>query len=131
MKTKTKPRINIDDPEGKIFPPITLEISRKIWLRGDDAHVGKLIDSCLLRERDGKMCCVGIAAHACGFTKDELRGKGTLDDLFTGVCNTAADDTLTDAYSVNDDRKLTEKIRECEVRRLLMDLGFKDVVFTK
>jgi hypothetical protein len=51
-----------------------LVINRAKWLRGEDAKEGK--DSYLLRECDGKQCCIGIYFSALGFKDDELRGLG-------------------------------------------------------
>lgn len=43
-----------------------LVIDRSIWLRGEGGN-----NSYLLREEDGKKCCLGIYLGACG-TPDEL-----------------------------------------------------------
>lgn len=57
-----------------------LQISRKVWLRGQDAWEHSLADdepvneSTLRREHDGKMCCLGIYLHACGVPEDDLEG---------------------------------------------------------
>lgn len=45
-------------------------IKRSEWLRGEGA-----INSYLLREEDGKRCCVGIYARACGVPDDHLAGQ--------------------------------------------------------
>lgn len=50
----------------KIKPVKAFTISRKVWLRGEPN------DSFLLRNRDGKMCCVGIFLHACGVPAEEM-----------------------------------------------------------
>ena len=42
-----------------------LIIDRKIWLRGE-------IDSFLVRESDGKKCCLGIYLESCGVKRDRL-----------------------------------------------------------
>jgi hypothetical protein len=47
-----------------------LIIDRSKWLRGEGPS-----SSCLLRPEDGKMCCLGIYALACGVPKDEIWGQ--------------------------------------------------------
>lgn len=54
-----------------------LIIDRAKWLRGTAAVRG----SYLLRKEDGKMCCLGFLALACGYTKEEIRGKSSPSDL--------------------------------------------------
>lgn len=44
-----------------------LTIDRNVWLRGEGASA-----SCLLREVDGKRCCLGIYLQACGVRDEEL-----------------------------------------------------------
>jgi hypothetical protein len=48
-----------------------LVIDRKTWLRGDPA-------SYLLREQDGKMCCLGFLSLQCGVTKEKMMGLATV-----------------------------------------------------
>lgn len=50
--------------EGRII--MKLEINRNEWLRGEDKN------SCLLRGRDGRMCCLGIYGRAIGIPIDGL-----------------------------------------------------------
>jgi hypothetical protein len=47
--------------------PMKLTISRAQWLRGEGSEA-----SYLLRESDGKMCCLGFYALACGIPQDDI-----------------------------------------------------------
>ena len=62
--------------------PTEFTVSRKNWLRGDE-------DNSMLRDRSGKMCCMGFYAKACGYTDDEIRNEGDL-----GALALEADDSL-------------------------------------
>lgn len=46
----------------------TLVIKGSEWLRGEGGAPSRL-----LRLRDGKKCCLGILALACGFVEEEIR----------------------------------------------------------
>lgn len=46
-------------------------IDRKVWLRGEPGC------SYLLREIDGKRCCIGIFLSACGVPDELLEGQGS------------------------------------------------------
>lgn len=48
-----------------------LTIDRPTWLRGEGGDA-----SALLREKDGKMCCLGFYALACGMEKEDIVGRG-------------------------------------------------------
>jgi hypothetical protein len=48
---------------------MNLIIDRKRWLRGGD-------DGQLLRPMDGKMCCLGFFALACGYRPTEIQRTG-------------------------------------------------------
>ncbi len=58
------------------------EISRNVWLRGDDNPAYRY------RERDGKMCCLGIYLQACGLSAENLSGRhqpaDVKDKILTG-----------------------------------------------
>lgn len=43
-------------------------IKRSEWLRGEGAN-----NSQLIREKDGKKCCLGIYGLACGITAEEMK----------------------------------------------------------
>lgn len=48
--------------------PMKLIIDRKLWLRNEPD------ESYLRRARDGKMCCLGFLAKACGYTDEQITG---------------------------------------------------------
>lgn len=50
----------------------TLIIDRTLWLRGEGSG-----DSYLLRERDGKMCCLGFYCVAHGLSTEDIADKST------------------------------------------------------
>lgn len=57
---------------------LNVTVSRRRWLRG------KLADkygSALLEPESNRMCCLGFAALKAGCTRDEIRDKGTPEDL--------------------------------------------------
>lgn len=45
-----------------------LVINRPQWLRGQGSYQSRLLDW------DGRMCCLGFDALACGLTNDDIRG---------------------------------------------------------
>ena len=47
-----------------------LVIDRSRWLHGEGANA-----SYLLRETDGKMCCLGFLALQCGAVEDDIRAS--------------------------------------------------------
>jgi len=51
-----------------------LIIDRSKWLRGEGSQRSKL-----LREEDGKMCCLGFYALACGLTPEQIKGVSSPD----------------------------------------------------
>jgi hypothetical protein len=46
-------------------------VDRTKWLRGQYGQY----DSYLLREHDGKMCCLGFRCEQLGVSRDDLKGK--------------------------------------------------------
>lgn len=53
-----------------------LTIDRSKWLRGEGAN-----DSYLLRERDGKMCCLGFWCLMHGLTAEDISNHETPADI--------------------------------------------------
>lgn len=89
------------------------------WLRGERG------DSFLLRESDGKRCCVGQWLSARGFPDKDLIGVGAACGVdFGGITD------LGDLYNVNDDRELTEAKRRGEVRSFFKALLGVGVAFS-
>lgn len=118
-----------------------LTIVRSKWIRGGDPSTALLTS-------DGKMCCLGFDALACGFTEDQICYKPTpaqmvrflpegfeLPDHYRNrivgydlgtVCNAF---WVEDAIHYNDDSDLDDAEREELVRGALIKLGWDDVVF--
>ena len=44
-------------------------VDRRTWLRGEGA-----VKSCLLRPKDGKMCCMGFVAKVKGYSDEQICG---------------------------------------------------------
>lgn len=106
-----------------------LTIDRRVWLRGEGSGPSRL-----LRESDGKMCCVGMYLAARGVASDLLRGKSAADQL---DCRLAAgwllcvdvvgqlhstDDAMR-LYVVNDARDLSDGDREAGIAALFAAHG--------
>lgn len=62
--------------KGVEAPRTPVVISRRRWLRGEGAAT-----SMLLREDDGKMCCVGFMCKARGYTDSEIQNRGGVHSL--------------------------------------------------
>ena len=83
-------------------PIFAFTISRKEWLRGEGAQ-----NSFLLRESDGKRCCVGIYAKALGVPDDKLCGCIWPDPRTAGTWDAAEAPWLLshwDAAAASEDR---------------------------
>ena len=59
-----------------LLPIKTLTIDRAKWLRGEDS-----VDTYLLRQRDGKMCCLGFLCLAAGFSRRDITDVGEPSDI--------------------------------------------------
>jgi len=112
---------------------VKLIIKRKRWLRGQP-------DNSALRNADGKQCCLGFLARACGAsTKDVLnfpdpgvtkgidwpKGIAPKGHGYDGHGNTALVGRI---ISTNDSRGLLPKARERQLKELFAEAGIK-VVF--
>lgn len=53
-----------------------LVIDRSKWLRGEGSDKSEL-----LREEDGKMCCLGFYLEQCGVSRDNISGKRIPGDV--------------------------------------------------
>ena len=107
-----------------------LVIDRSKWKRGSpSAHDTYLLDE------DGKMCCLGFYALACGADEESIRNKSEPDGLEfeipglshedeeTGnICNT---DFTQSAIPINDSQYLDETKREEALIRLFKEDGRK------
>ena len=94
-------------------------IDRAVWLRGEGNRASKL-----LREADGKMCCVGMYLRACGVPDAKLRGKSE-------ACYVHDDDIVPDwtknnaglLYEANDDPHTDPATREAKIVNMFAEAG--------
>lgn len=106
-------------------------INRKVWLRGEGS-----LSSRLLRSRDGKRCCLGIALGDAGVPDEalcEMRAPGevvmqgtSLPDKFRWLIDDKFlwhSETTTLLMSANDYEGYTEQEREQRVSELFAKEG--------
>lgn len=85
---------------------IWVDLPTKKWLRGEGSDKSRL-----LRFRDKKMCCLGIACEVGGVKRRALAGQADLSDLAEGVppvwmkMPTHDWNVWADLYNINDDNK--------------------------
>lgn len=106
---------NIQSIKGK-----TIIVDRTKWLRS--VNMEKEGYSYLLRQSDGKMCCIGAAALQCGYTKDDI------EDMATPISigwNELSVNIIDKMMMVNDDVKTTDVEKEKELKILAEQFGFK------
>lgn len=124
-------------------------IDRERWCRGES-------DPSLLRERDGKMCCLGFFLLACGVAPERIKGNGEPQDAFSGLAEipptaapliqadwgydpeecpadensvgTIPSPVACDLMTVNDDMKVNERDREERIATYFAKIGV-DVAF--
>lgn len=102
-----------------------LIIDRKRWLRGTgEAH------SYLQRKSDKKMCCVGFYACMLGYKKKDIIECAILDhlrdpSLVPDWCAKAGYEKsdIRQLYITNDDKVLTDTLRERKIRKLFAKHG--------
>lgn len=113
-----------------------LVVYRDLWRRG----AGK--DTQLLGS--GGMCCLGFACLAIGVPPVKLCGHGEpneldIDDDIPGLLEADVDgpgqsSLVHDAIRLNDDKEITDDVRESGLRRLLSEhdirLSFEDTAPT-
>lgn len=58
---------------------MTVNIKRSEWLRGEEGKKG--LNSKLFRSSDGKRCCFGFFANACGIPDQDISDVPTLAGL--------------------------------------------------
>jgi len=112
---------------------VKLIIKRKRWLRGKP-------DNSALRNADGKQCCLGFLARACGATTKDILGlpdPGATTGIawpkgispggrgYDGYGNTALVGRI---ISTNDSRGLLPEARERQLKELFAEAGV-EVVF--
>ncbi len=106
------------------------QVDRRTWLRGEGS-----LRSSLLRI-DGKQCCLGFRAEACGVSKSALLGVQVPSQLSGTVPDALLE--LADAYvktphlcsagvtGANDDKGMSDSEREMILTELFAERG--DVV---
>lgn len=100
-------------------------IKRSEWLRGEGA-----IESALLRPRDGKRCCVGIYARACGVGDNAIANffwPGDRD-CESNMCGWVLPGShwlhqVDGLVTANDSIYLDESEREHHIARIFADHG--------
>lgn len=114
-------------------------IDRSRWLRGEGHTV-----SVLLRESDGKMCCLGQVLCRLGKTEDQLRGVAAPDSRFRrdrrgeavpggppglGTPLLDADQVrakgVNAAMGINDNPSMPDDVRERSLTEILGTLGIE------
>lgn len=111
-----------------------LVIDRQKWYRGNqnnDPTCGE--GSKLLRRTDGKMCCLGFDAVACGIDSRTIEGVGFLDH-FTIACENfkkllphhfdkygARSQFVAEAAAINDDRGIPDENKEARLKTLFAE----------
>ena len=103
-------------------------VERSRWLRGSPA--GTLLDE------EGKMCCLGFYARACGFSEEDIKGIPSpfslvytkkipwetklLKDAATNLCSSEA---CRDAIRTNDNECLRDPEREADLIDTFNSIG--------
>lgn len=100
-----------------------LVIDRKIWLRGEGSLKSKLI-----RESDGKQCCVGIYLLSCGVEAKSIINRGAPKDCILPTeaqwVNRFSHSQLTHKlYDVNDNKAMSEETRERKIAATFLECG--------
>lgn len=110
-----------------------LVISVKKWLRGVNTES-------TLRNKNGCMCCLGFLARDCGASVKDIFDKGTPmealsvnwpKDLLENHNYTDDNDSVWDSsltsqiVSVNDDKNLSLKEKQSELKRLFLKIGYR------
>lgn len=107
-----------------------LVIDRSRWLRGEGSSRSRL-----LRSSDGKMCCVGFFALACGLTPADIldrstpfaqpsSGSAVLDEKFIDPDNPLRHvNEVSSLYATNDSMHITDASREHGIRGSFRRLG--------
>jgi hypothetical protein len=80
-------------------------IKRSLWLRGEGSTKSRL-----LRESDGKMCCLGQYALACGLSRSQIEGCEAPISLIThSRMKPQKAEDWADAYEIADWMKLYQR----------------------
>lgn len=104
-------------------------VDRKIWLRGEGSGA-----SYLLRESDGKKCCVGIFLGACGMPDRHIKGLASANDIHDAIpggkrgptaflLERGNDPVAARLYNANDFRYTDGNKRENKIKKLFHSVG--------
>jgi hypothetical protein len=116
---------------------IKVTVDRGRWLRGVGSET-----SMLLRESDGRMCCLGFVALALGKTEDQIRGyaapgspvrdnrgvKVGFGTVLLDLCpkgHLSEPAPIAQAMEENDDTSISDEIREERLIPLLAEVGIE------
>lgn len=106
---------------------LDVTVSRSKWLRGEGSQ-----RSFLLREEDGKMCCMGFAAIAAGLKPEDIKGKKTVNgSASTATGSVEPEDVkipsmenwFDSLYGANDSTVIPDHMREAEIIKRGADKG--------
>jgi len=91
---------------------INVAVDRNMWYRGKGLKESKLLHP------DGQKCIVGFLGIKLGACEEDLLGIDALVEV--GVknierFNDTHDEVLTEAYIMNDDKNITEAVREAQL----------------
>lgn len=118
------------------FERVKVTVERSRWLRGEGSTA-----SALLREKDGKMCCLGFVCLALGRTEDQIRdkssptcgewtgdgsamaGSGTRLIVRTDSGGWVKPSPIERAMVVNDNKDMSDSAREIALQKLLEEIG--------
>lgn len=106
-----------------------LVIDRNRWLRGE-ASESYPSESYLLRSSDGKMCCLGFLALACGARPEDITNVRTPDQALQ-ACSWPAgligsrefEDRCDDLMNSNDESSLRDDVRERIISERMAEIG--------
>lgn len=103
----------------------TFVIDRRKWLRGES---DESFDSFLLREDDGKMCCLGFFAKSCGLKNDDIGNTQAPDNRIKKhkekfpkwffEKNHQKSKDLQSLIDINDDESIEDEIRENIIKHI-------------
>lgn len=117
-----------------------LKINRRRWLNGGNKN---LVYSKLLSPHNDRQCCLGFLAREVGYSKEEINDLGcpsdaareTGDNKFPKGFLRWRRNTLSEPWidtkvcrkmmDVNDDKEITNKLREEKLTKLFAKVGIK------
>ena len=127
---------------------VKVVVKRSEWLRGQGAESSFLCSPApgsieaqeilnsfdndhrsILPENEGKMCCMGFAACALGYSKTEITGMSIFDLPMQSKLrdNTSPENSiavvLSALYTTNDNKKMSESEREAKIKAYGLEGG--------